>query len=490
MIFVRADSAISSAAINAIDNYKIKIPGHPGIFWLLKHALFKWCILLVYMLCNIRKYTVIGLLICGMFAAPLYLFAQDTQSNPSAHKQLELQLKDLEQQILQYEKQLTTLKGQKNSLANKIAQLKIEQQKIAALIEETSLKIQSTSQQIFDTQQAIAEAMVNERKTKQYIATVLLEIHLRDRYSLVEILFLKTSLSAVIQEQLDLQAINQSLSNALILLRQTQVTLRDTEARLEEQRSNEQNLVALKALQGEGLVASINEQNDILRRTRGRESAYQTELSETKKRAAEIRNRIYELFGVSKQVPFGQAVTIAEWASGQTGVRTAFLLAVLTQESNLGKNVGTCNRAGDPPEKSWKAIMKPERDQEPFIKITKELGLDPDITPVSCPMRDKKGNRVGWGGAMGPAQFIPSTWLGYKSKIAAVTGKIPNPWDIRDAFIAAAIKLKADGAGTVGGEWTAAMKYFSGSTNPAFSFYGDNVVALAKKYQADIDSLD
>jgi membrane-bound lytic murein transglycosylase B len=90
---------------------------------------------------------------------------------------------------------------------------------------------------------------------------------------------------------------------------------------------------------------------------------------------------------------------------------------------------------------------------------------------------------------MGPAQFIPSTWMGYRAKITAITGKTANPWDIRDAFLAAAIKLKAGGAGTVKGEWAAAMIYFSGSTNTRFRFYGDNVVTLANKYQAEIDSL-
>jgi hypothetical protein len=34
------------------------------------------------------------------------------------------------------------------------------------------------------------------------------------------------------------------------------------------------------------------------------------------------------------------------------------------------------------------------------------------------------------------------------------------------------------------------MRYFSGSTNPAYSFYGDNVVARADKYQADIDEMN
>ncbi|MEK7213464.1 MAG: hypothetical protein AAB678_03460, partial [Patescibacteria group bacterium] len=147
---------------------------------------------------------------------------------------------------------------------------------------------------------------------------------------------------------------------------------------------------------------------------------------------------------------------------------------------------------GDPPEKSWKVVMKPTRDQEPFKIITAELGLDIDTTPVSCPMRDKNGNQVGWGGAMGPAQFIPSTWMGWRGKVAALTGKATaNPWDIRDAFLASALKLKSNGANDGGnGEWKAAMIYFSGSTNTRYRFYGDNVLATAKKYQADIDELD
>jgi len=49
------------------------------------------------------------------------------------------------------------------------------------------------------------------------------------------------------------------------------------------------------------------------------------------------------------------------------------------------------------------------------------LGLDPYSTQVSCPMS------FGWGGAMGPAQFIPSTWILYKSKLSSILGKTPNP---------------------------------------------------------------
>jgi membrane-bound lytic murein transglycosylase B len=100
------------------------------------------------------------------------------------------------------------------------------------------------------------------------------------------------------------------------------------------------------------------------------------------------------------------------------------------------------------------------------------------------------GKQIGWGGAMGPAQFIPSTWASYQNKISAITGKPADPWNIKDAFLAAAIKLGADGASSPAGEWAAAMKYFCGSTNTKYRFYGDNVVSQANKYQDDIDAMN
>jgi membrane-bound lytic murein transglycosylase B len=94
---------------------------------------------------------------------------------------------------------------------------------------------------------------------------------------------------------------------------------------------------------------------------------------------------------------------------------------------------------------------------------------------------------------MGPAQFIPSTWVLYRDRVGNITGKIPaNPWDIRDAFIASALLLKDNGAtsGETQAEWKAAMRYFSGSTNPRFRFYGDSVLALANRYEQDLSTLN
>tara|TARA_Y100000310_G_C20133375_1_gene556877 strand:- start:89 stop:583 length:495 start_codon:yes stop_codon:yes gene_type:complete len=162
--------------------------------------------------------------------------------------------------------------------------------------------------------------------------------------------------------------------------------------------------------------------------------------------------------------------------------------------------------------------MHPDRDRPVFAALTRELGLNPDTLPVS------KKPWYGWGGAMGPAQFIPSTWACYGGLINTSTGKcgrnpdktwvgpwvydpkadrikglvgkssISNPWEPKDAIMGSALLLKENGAykGTLAAERLAALRYFAGWANAgksSYAFYGDDVMALAAKYQKQIDIL-
>ncbi len=435
--------------------------------------------------------------ICVLLAIAMASFgafparAQTTLDQVAAEQnQLQQQLAALNKQISDYQSQLTKIKGQKNTLVNKISQLQKQQALVTAQIKISSLTIND-----IDEQEAVLQISIDLNKKKldglkTEMAGLIVNINIRDQRSFIELLLVSDNLAQAFTERADTDRLVKDLGDIFKQSRQTETDLATAMQTISVKRDVENNLLAIKSLQEKQLTGSVSEQSTLLTQTKGKESKYQANLKSSQAEVAAIKSRLYQLLEVSAQITFGQAVAIAQWASAQTGVRAAFLLAILTQESSLGKNVGTCNRAGDPPSKSWKVVMKPDRDQVPFQTITTELGMNINTTPVSCPMKDKSGNQIGWGGAMGPAQFIPSTWMGYRAKVAAITGKAANPWDIRDAFLAAAIKLRDGGAGSQSGEWAAAMKYFSGGTNPAYRFYGDNVVATAAQYASDIAKLN
>lgn len=428
----------------------------------------------------------IGGVLCACVIAPLFAYADTVPSQAD----LEQQLAAIEAQIADLQNQLTTTQSAKLTLTKKINQLKTQQDKIRLQIKATTLQIKKLDTQIASTQASIQNEKNKINRYRAELTTLIRTLNSNERTPLL-ITFLEAGgTTAFFQDLQSYASITDSIHTLVQLTKSAKVALEQKQTDLSDQQDDAKNLLSVNIAQQNALKDSLGEQNDLLTETKGQEAAYQSQLADTRKLASQIRSRLYELFGTTKQIDFGDAVKIAQFVSSQTGVEPAFLLAILTQETNLGKNVGTCNRSGDPPEKGWRVIMKPERDQTPFQQITNDLGMDTDTTPVSCPLKDKNGKQYGWGGAMGPAQFIPSTWVGWASKVAAVTGKTANPWDIRDAFIAAALKLKADGADkTDDGKWKAAMRYFSGSTNTKYRFYGDNVLALTKKYEKDIQTI-
>jgi peptidoglycan hydrolase CwlO-like protein len=436
----------------------------------------------------IQKFTLATLLIGVVFCRPAIAQQADTE----ARQQLEKDLQAIETQIADLEKQITVTKGEKQTLANKIKQLKSEGDKLRLEIKATNVKINDLEVKLDKTGKAIGANKSKIAHLRIELAQLLRTMQQKDEDLFLLHILAEGGLNEAFTEATNYARLSTSINDLVQQSKNTQKELGRQQDTYENQQDDAEKLLSLAQIQQGALGGKLQEQNQLLEQTKGLESTYQNLLQDSKKHAAEIKARIYELLGGGAQINFGQAVVIAQATSKQTGVSPAFLLAILTQESNLGKNVGTCNRPGDPPEKGWRVIMKPTRDQEPFLKITTELGRDPDVTPVSCPMKNKDGSQLGWGGGMGPAQFIPSTWIGYKDKVSSMTGKSPaDPWDIRDAFMAAALLLKNNGAdGTRDGEWKAAMRYFSGGTDVRYRFYGDNVMAQADKYKKDIEDLE
>ncbi len=207
----------------------------------------------------------------------------------------------------------------------------------------------------------------------------------------------------------------------------------------------------------------------------------------------EIRNEKFQLIEMPDALNFGQALDIANYVSNIIKIRPAFLIAVTQEELSLVDKYELCYvtdlKTGEGKTiadgKRMARTMHPTRDIQDFLKITKDLGMDPYKTPVTCPMS------FGWGGAMGPADFIPSTWMKYKDKIEEVTQKPADPWNITDAFLAAGFYLSESGANlqTKDGEWKAAMIYFSGTPDSIYTWYADNTLKIADEIEKKIEYL-
>jgi len=203
-------------------------------------------------------------------------------------------------------------------------------------------------------------------------------------------------------------------------------------------------------------------------------------LGETRQEISSLRAQLNALQSLGSPISLEEAIKAAKYASKKTGVRTAFLLGVLRVESNLGQNVGGGR---------YKTDMNPNQHST-FKKICKELGLSPSKMPVSkrvCYNTKAKDGCGGWGGAMGPAQFMPSTWMGYKDRVAKLTGNDPpNPWDLEDALVAMGLKL-GDVSGVKAGkrsaEKKAASMYLAGGNWQYYTWYGDRVLYYADGFE-------
>ena len=132
-----------------------------------------------------------------------------------------------------------------------------------------------------------------------------------------------------------------------------------------------------------------------------------------------------------------------------------------------------------------------------FLALMSDLGLDPDKTPVSCPIVSDGA----YGGAMGPAQFMPTTWEAYKDRIGATVGhNPPSPFVNIDAFTATALYL-SDGLSDCRAEFKtvfsqescAAGKYYAGKNWRSYMTvgrYGYRVAERSASFADDIELIE
>lgn len=416
---------------------------------------------------------------CVALAISTIAASVHAETSEERRARLEAELVSIERDIKEKRGNLEVLQRERTSLERDIAILdsKIDAAKLS--IKQRDVAIKQIELDIGEKQTAIATLDVRVDKSEQSLAQLLRRTQEVDHISLVELALGEGTVTRFFDEVDSFGQIQSALDQSFKEMAAMRADLAVRKSSLEERQGEEEDLRRFQVLQKQAIEKDEKQKQGILKATKGQEKVYQQLISERERQAATIRAALFDLRDGSA-IPFGKAYEYAKEASGKTGVRPALILAILREETNLGENVGTG---------TWKKDMHPTRDQPVFAQIAAELGLDPDAMPVS------KKPSYGWGGAMGPAQFIPSTWILYKDRIGRAIGQSPpNPWDARTAIFAAALLMMDNGAdaGTYEAERRAALKYFAGGNwkKPAYAFYGDDVMAFASDYQKDVNILE
>ena len=438
---------------------------------------------------------IITIIIGGLFFSNFRIqHAQADQllANAQADKaRLEAELASLEKEIVAKQKQLDDQKGQSVSISRDIAVLTTQIQKSKLDIKSKNLTIQKLGGEITQKNQAIESLSTKIENEKESLAQLIRQEREIDEKSILALVLSKDSLSDAYGDIDAFSSIKKGIQSSVDEINGVKTETESEKQDLELKKNAETDAKVELENAKQKVELSEADKQKLLSISKGKEAEYQKVLADKAKRRSEILAALFNLRDTAA-IPFSKALEYANLASQKTGIRPAFLLAILTQESNLGANQGSCYLTsattgagvGIKSGTIVSNLMKPTRDVQPFMDITTALGRDPYKTQVSCPI-----GGFGYGGAMGPAQFIPSTWKMLANRIATLLGiKTPDPWYPRDAFMASAIYLTDLGAGaeTYTAERNAACKYYSGSSCGLVkgnTTYGDSVYAKATNIQ-------
>jgi len=452
---------------------------------------------MVYRPTHISKKFIFFLILLGTVFGTLSLtHAQTAQEISERKAELQKQLNAVEAQIAKTQVTLNTLNGEGKSIERDISILDAGIKKAQLQIQATQIEIQALSQNITIHSRTADTLTKKINLESASLAQILRQTQQLDDASVVEVALSSKDLSNFFGDLDSFSSIKARLAESATILNESREQTLTARELLESQKKQQEKLKAIQASEQQKIKVQQDQKKVLLARKKTEQATYQSIFDVQVRTAAQIRAELFGLAGGGGAIPFGTAVDHAITSSKITGVRPALILAILSQESDLGKNVGQCLvtdlTTGDGKGKNTGTIflgtMKSPRDTAPFERLMLALGREWRTTPISCPQPG------GYGGAMGPTQFIPSTWVLYEAKIKSALGvAATDPWNALHAIVATGVLLSDNGAGsrTYSAEHTAAARYFAGG-NWASSgqTYANSVMAKAAKFQADIDTLN
>lgn len=371
----------------------------------------------------------------------------------------------------------------KEDISNVQKKLNKEEQERQQLLQELNqiqTSVNKTQYEISKTQSLISETKdIVDRMEKEIellnkkieLQRILLASLVREMYysetSPVEMLIIGSGgISQFLGNSDHIASIEQKIADAIMDIKLSKEKIESEKNKLEGIKEDHERLLSLKQDQQHSLLSEKYEtQSDIQDK--------EATIVELQAKLYKLRTELSRLLGKSFNAK--DIEDAASFAAKATGVRKDFIMGMLVVESDLGRFTGGCN---------YKESRMSDYRKEIFKDICEELDYDYKKMKVSCPPRSYSGT----GGAMGVAQFMPDTWLGYKSSVASLTGhNPPDPWNLTDGVTAMALKLAKGGAKSKSGECNAAKLYLSGTTSSSYNWYCDRVKYWADNYERLLD---
>lgn len=417
--------------------------------------------------------------------------------------ELQAILDQCDREIAEQKKILENTKKQSSDLEKAIAETTYNINKTQLEINARNAKIKQLGENIVTKTEYIGELSLRMVEIKKTIGKMMKDSYDISNISMVETVLSSEDLSDLFKDIDNYSSINKKLRDLINELTGVKKTSETQKTDLEGRKVQEEKLKFEQDVEKRKLETYKKEKQELLKFSKGQESLYQASITEKERQKNQIRNKMFKTVG-GQEISFGDALKLIQPYESVIGVSSALVLSVLFQESavdnTIGKNIGKCTYNQPSSCVAGKTVMS-DTQKPSFLNIMSKLIKDPDTTPVSCAIcRD--GN---YGGAMGPAQFMPETWNGIASRVSRILGvSYPSPFDNLHAFTASAVLLKdnQDRCKTAFTKksdiWAcSASKYYGGLylmgtrlTNYMYYGYGASVAKRAIQFEKDIDLLN
>jgi peptidoglycan hydrolase CwlO-like protein len=417
--------------------------------------------------------------------------------------QLQEILDQCDREIAEQKKILGDAQKQSSELEKAIAETTYNINKTQLEINARNAKIKQLGENIVTKTEYIGELSVRMIEIKKSIGKMMKDSYDIGNISMVETILSSEDLSNLFKDIDDYSSINKKLRDLISELTGVKKNSENQKTDLESRKLQEEKLKFEQDAEKRKLETYKKEKQELLKFTKGQESLYQASIAEKERQKNQIRNKMFKTVG-GQEISFGDALKLIQPYESTIGVNSALVLSVLFQESAvdslIGKNIGKCTYNQASSCIAGKTVMS-ETQKPSFLNIMSKIGRDPDTTPISCAIcRD--GN---YGGAMGPAQFMPETWNGIAGQVSKILGiGYPSPFENLHAFTASAVLLK-DNQNRCKTAFTkksdiwacSASKYYGGLylmgsrlINYMYYGYGASVTKRALQFEKDIDLLN